>query len=250
MILDNCYTSFVNLDYRTDRLKRMLETLNRAGIQAARTRGMLPNEYAGDRAKVKVMQDRTPGAIGCHFSQVKIMQMAHISGQHAFVMEDDLMICQDFHERMKIIDQFCETHPWDIIWLGGTFHVGPPHWYPKTRDAEVTDNPHMMRTYGCFCTYAYLVNKDSIGKVLRMMDEKLHLSMGIDWLMIQLQPELHTYSFVPGLCTQYDNISDIGGRGKAMTVFSNFRKNLGPYVYQEKMSDFDPTTFDWKEAKR
>jgi len=247
-ILNDSYISFVNLDHRKDRLMRMERTLAKAGITAVRQRGMLPSEYTGDPDRVKVMRDRTPGAIGCHFSQVEIMGEAWIRGRHAFVMEDDLIFCSDFHQRMAIIDEFCATHPWDVIWLGGTFHVNPPWWHKNDlrRDAECTDHPRMVRTYGAFCTYAYIVNRESLEKVVTMLDAQLPTSIGIDYAFIQMQPYLMTYAFVPGCITQYDNQSDIG---KGMTVFSGFKK-LGPYWFQDRMEQFNPETFNWHEARK
>lgn len=248
-ILNHSDIAFVNLDHRKDRLQRMQNSLADVGIKARRVRGMLPHEYKGDPKRVAVMQNRTPGAIGCHFSQVSIIEAADLVDKHAFVMEDDLIFCSDFHARMEMIDAFCKTHEWDIIWLGGTFHVNPPYWWAKKgprRDAEVTDNPRMIRTFGAFCTYAYIVNRLSIPRVLYMLDELVEKSMGIDWAMIQMQPQLQTFAFVPGCITQYDNMSDIG---KGMTIFSGFKK-LGPYWFADKMTDFDPETFNWHEAKR
>jgi GR25 family glycosyltransferase involved in LPS biosynthesis len=247
MILDNCYSSFINLDHRIDRRTRMEKTLSDVGIDAERTRGILPSDYKGDPARVSVMQKRTPGAIGCHFSQIAVMEEALKRGKNAMVMEDDLVFCSDFQKRMGIMDEFLTGKAWDVIWLGGTFHVGPPWWHKKgiSRDAECTENPNIMRTYGAFSTHAYIVNRYSIAHILNEIDSILHLSMGIDWAFIQLQPKLHTYAFVPGCVIQYDNRSDIG---RGVTVFSGFKK-LGPYWYQDKMEDFDPLSFDWKEAK-
>lgn len=240
------YSSFVNLDHRKDRLDGMLISLSRIPLNATRTKGMMPSEYVGDPKRVKVMRDRTPGAVGCHFSQVKIMEDALSLDRHAFVMEDDLIFCDDFHERWTIIDEFTSTRPWDIIWLGGTFHINPPYWHKRLgRDAELTDHPRMIRTFGAFCTYAYLVNRTSIKKVLTLLDKELDRSIGIDWAMIQIQPILQTFAFVPGCITQYDNRSDIGN---GITRFSGFAK-LGPYWFQKKMTDFDPTTFNWHEAR-
>lgn len=249
MILDNCYARFVNLDHRPDRLALMEQTLEKAGIMAFRTRGMLPSEYDGPPSRIQGMLKRPQkGAIGCYFSQLSIMEEAFKRTQHAFVMEDDLVFCADFQERMILITEFCRTHPWDVIWLGGTFHVNPPWWHKQTlgRDAEQTGYPRMMRTYGAFCTYAYIVNVKSLQKIFRMLEGVLPTSIGIDYSFIQIQPKLHTYAFVPGCCIQYDHESDIG---KGKTIFSGFAK-LGPYWFQQRMAEFDPATFNWHEATR
>jgi GR25 family glycosyltransferase involved in LPS biosynthesis len=247
-LIAESHIRFVNLTHRTDRLNLMLEACDTAQIPAVRVRGMLPSEYKGNPKRVEVMQKRTPGAIGCWFSQVKIMQEALRLRKHAWVMEDDLIFCKDFHARLARMEQFltCRIRIWDILWLGATFHVNPPYWHKQDlgRDAETTDDPRMLRTFGAFCTYAYIVRDRSIERVLHLLDEWLDLSMGIDWAMIQIQPQLQTFAFVPGSVIQRDNKSDIGS---GMTIFSGFSK-LGPYWFAERMEDFDPTTFEWHEA--
>lgn len=239
----------------------MEQELLQLGHIAFRTRGMLPEEYTGLPSVIQAMWDRPQkGAIGCHFSQVSVMKEAQSRGHHAFVMEDDLVFCSDFNKRMDVITEFTNTHQWDVIFLGGTFHVNPPWWHktqplkycqPLGRDAELTDNPRILRTYGAFCTYAYIVNKFSIGDILKLFDTHLARSIGIDHMFIMIQPLLHAYAFVPGCIKQYDHLSDIGvdrhGRPEN-TTFSNFAK-LGPYWWQDKMEDFDPKTFNWNEAK-
>jgi len=257
-LLNDSYISFVNLKHRQDRLQKMLETLTSRNMVAVRQEALYPADVTDKiqpAARLKIMQQRTPGAIGCHFSQVAIMEEALKQKKHAWVMEDDLKICADIHERLAYIDRFIATHPWDILWMGGTFHVNPPHWHkgpPLNRDAECTDDPRMMRTYGAFCTYSYIVNRASIPKVLEGLDHWLDKSMGIDWAMIMMQPSLHTYAFVPGCCVQYDNLSDIGIDRKGVAAVTNFSgfKRLGPYWFANHMGDFDPTRFNWHEASK
>lgn len=238
---------FVNLDDRPDRLEHMKRELSRVGIAASRQRGMPPSEYAGDPSKVEVMRRRTPGAIGCHFSQREIIKRGTESGQHVLVMEDDLVFCDDLAERMDHIEGFLNAKPWDICWLGGTIHINPPVWHKDTlgRDAEVTDDPRIVRTYGAFCTYCYIVNTASCAKIVKLLDDNVHRSIGIDWLFIQLQPQLNTFMYLPGCCKQRDDRSSIGS---GWTIFSAFSK-LGPYWFASRKNDFDPISFDFAEAR-
>lgn len=262
----NLYTSFVNLDHRQDRLAHMNEQFARVGITAERTRGMKPDEVIYDKPyRLDTMRLRTPGAIGCHFSQISIWKKAQEQGKDACVFEDDLIFCSDFKERLEYIGKFTETHTWDVIWLGATFHVNPPFWHkmglsamaPNCSsqmgcDAKRTDDPRMIRTYGAFSTHAYIVNNKSIDKILALFERHLHESIGIDWLFIKLQPQLHCYSFVPGACAQMDNQSDIGNgitRWSGFYQLNGTRENSA-YVWQDKMEDFDPDKFQWYEAGR
>jgi len=247
-LLDDTYVSFVNLDHRKDRLDLMLQSLARSNLSATRTRGRLPAECKAPPERISAMLKRPQkGAIGCYFSQMSIMEEAGRMGKHAFVMEDDLIICADLHERLAIVEQFTFTHPWDVVWMGGTFHINPPYWHKEDigRDAELTDHPRFLKTYGAFCTYAYIVNRESLCLVLTLLESVLPQSIGIDHSFILIQPKLRTFAFVPGCMTQYDNQSDIG---KGVTKFSGFAK-LGPYWFQQRMTDFDPLTFDWHEAR-
>lgn len=256
---DNLYASFVNLDHRTDRLAHMTEQLKKISLPVTRTRGLpwkevVNNMPINDLHKIAVMQNRTPGAIGCHFSQVSVMKEAQAQGKHAAVFEDDVIFCSDFDKRLEYIDNWTKTHDWDVIWLGASFHVNPPYWHrigqsgmppdcsaQLGKDCEPTDDPRMIRTYGAYVTFAYIVNYNSIEKILNLFDQHLHTSIGIDWLFIKLQPQLKCFSFVPGCVMQMDNMSDIG---TGMTVWSGQLRN-GPYVFQDKMEDFNPETFKW-----
>lgn len=239
----------------------MVEELNRINLPAIRQRGFPWKELDYQNQKYATMFNRTPGAIGCHYSQVEIMRKAKAEDKHAFVMEDDLIFCSDFHDRLIYIESFLEKQPdWDVFWLGGTFH-SPAFWHPKGesgmrpncsanlgKDFDHTEDPRIKRTYGAFCTYAYIVNKNSIDKILNLFDEHINTSIGIDWLFIKLQPQLKTFAFVPGCVKQMDNQSDIGN---GVTVFSGFSRLNGTvensrYWFQDKMEDFNPETFEWK----
>jgi GR25 family glycosyltransferase involved in LPS biosynthesis len=231
----------------------MEQTLRDVGINAVRHRGKQPQEIPSDY-RHGVMRMRTPGAIGCHLGQCDIMREGLAQNKDVIVMEDDLQFCADFKERIPIIEEFLSTHEWDIFWLGATFHKDPPVWHaaghPETTihgkcecslnvDWTHTDHLHFVQTYGIWSTYAYIVNIKSVAGVLMSLDNYIYESIGIDWLMIKLQPRLLTYCMIPGCVKQYDNLSDIG---IGMTVFSNF-KTLGPYWYQEYMNDLNLNEF-------
>lgn len=258
-ILDS-YISFVNLDSRPDRLAHMIHELNRIGLRAIRQRGIPWKETDYENPKYARMYERTPGAIGCHLSQVEIMKTALGVGANAWIMEDDLVYCDDFAERVVLIDHFLQERDWDVFWLGGTFHA-PAFWHRHGRsgmppdcsaqlgkDYEPTNDKRFKRTYGAFSTYAYIVNYNSIEKILNLFDEHIHTSIGVDWLYIKLQPQLKCFAFVPGSVKQYDAVSDIGN---GVTYFSGFSKLNGTeensrYWFQKNMNDFNHDTFEWK----
>jgi len=256
-LLNDCYISFLNLDHRKDRKEHIEKELERVGIKAVRTRGKLPQEFDLTNPKYRVMRDRTAGAIGCHYGQIEIMEKALELGKHAFVLEDDVHFCEDFNERLKYFENFLDNNSWAIAWLGGTVH-NPAWWHKKNhsldlwqcscnleKDFERTYDERIIRTYGAFCTYAYIVNVQWLNPILDFLEANVHLSMGIDWLMILLQPHIPTYMMLPGMCRQIDNKSDIG---QGDTIFSGFAALNGTfdnskYWFQEKMQDFEPNSF-------
>ena len=255
-LLNDCYISYLNLDQRLDRKEHIEKELTRVGLQAVRTRGKLPDEYDSTDPKIQVMWNRTKGAVGCHYGQVAIMEEALRQGKHAFVMEDDCEFCSDFQERIAIAEEFLKDKDWTALWLGGTYHVSvgnSPTWWHKPGhgpdlpqcdcefgvDAMATEDKRFVRTLGCFSTHCYIINKDHIQDVLDFLDKNVHLSMGIDWLMIWMQPKVNTYAFVPGCVKQIDNQSNIGN---GLTIFSGFAM-LGSHWWADKMDTFNYENF-------
>lgn len=259
----NVYASYINLDHRKDRYNHMQGQLGKSRlgleVRVVRQRAIHIKDVITE-PKHQTMFNRTPGAIGCWLSQVEVMRRALAENLHALVMEDDLVFCSDFIERLDYIFNWLEGREWDVFWLGGTVH-SPAFWHPKGPsgmrpdvsahlgyDMQPTSDPRIIRTYGAFSTHAYIVNRDSTNKVVSLLDKHMHESIGIDHCFIRLQPQLKTYMFVPGCVKQIDNMSDIGN---GMTIFSGFSKLNGTiensmYWWQDKMADFDPTTFQWK----
>jgi GR25 family glycosyltransferase involved in LPS biosynthesis len=241
------YTAYVNLDSRPDRNEHMVKELSRIGLDAKRHRGIPWREidYTADR--FRVMYQRTPGAIGCYLSQMQVMLDAYDAGMNAMVLEDDLIFCSDFKDRLKMIESFMASTQADVIWLGGTVHREKPYWHSEPhspllkdckcglgKDWEPTGNPNLIRTYGCFSTHAYIVNVRSIPKIVALLNAEISNSIGIDFSLIKLQPQLSTFAFIPGCIKQMDNESNIGN---GITYFSRFNK-LGASWWQDKLEDY------------
>lgn len=251
--LEDCYISFLNLDHRIDRLWNMVKELQRVGITAVRTRGKLPHEFDLSNSKFQVMKNRTPGAIPCHMGQVEIMLKALELNKHALVMEDDLVFCSDWQKRIKDVEMFLSGRKWDIFFFGGTYHTSESTWWHKEGhsldlrqckcklgvDVSAIEDKRFVRTYGAFSTHCWLINKDFIPELLNFFEKHIHLSMGIDWLTILLQPSINAFAPCPGMVKQYDNISDIG---TGITKFSGFSA-LGSHWFQDKVENFNYDNF-------
>lgn len=242
---------YVNLAERTDRDLHVRKEFQRHSIKATRFEAFTPDEWPGKPEQIEGMK-RTPGAIGCYQSQMHLIRLAQGSERVVVVCEDDVIFCVDLGKRLQYISDNL-TWDWDIFYLGATFHTGSNGWFSKPEclewnylgnDVALTSDPHILRCPGIWGTYAYLVNPKNAKKVCQLFAKNIYRARGIDHLAILLGPQLNTFCFVPGCASQYDNLSNIGGKGKRWTYFSNFN-NLGPYVFTKYMKDFDPTTYDW-----
>ncbi len=230
---------FVNLSHRTDRLLHINNQLDRAGIKAERFEAFRYRDYHGPSKNIQNMVT-TPNTIGNWLSVTALMRKAADTEGVVGLLEDDALLCSDFAERLQYIEDNYKE-PWDIFFLGATVHVNEAPWHPELgMDCEPTDVRHIWRTYGAFSNQGMLINGKSAEKVLGLMEKVMPDSRGSDHALIQVQPELQCYCFIPGLVFQIDGQSDIG---KGWTKFSNFLKNPGPHVWCDKLDDFDYDEF-------
>lgn len=247
------HSAFCNLDDRPERLQKMLQELNRVGINMERQRSFPWKELWDSDIKYKEMGDfivnkrKTNGALGCWFSQIEVMKKALEQGKHAFITEDDVIFCDDFPARLKIIYEFLNQREWDTFFFGGTYHKDTTwhksiegrhihHELPQchcnlNRDWEPTNNPYINRVFGAFSTHAYMVNKERIPHIIDLMERDMYFSMGIDWWYILRSPELNCFAFDPGCIKQYSSESSIGN-GWSNQDFSG----LGAHWFQPTMN--------------
>lgn len=250
--MKECYTKYINLDHRIDRNDHMQQLLKNNNIKAERFRAYYPQECIVDKKiSDKMLNSGFPGKLGCFYSHIKLLEEIQKSNKNGFILEDDLIFCSDFDERIKNIEDFLNTHTWDIFWLCSTVHINPTVWHtgnhPECKDsnvrvdAEPTDNKRIMRTYGCFTTSAYFVNKNSISKIIELTNTYADKLDAIDKIFVNIQPLLHTYGYLPGCVKQLDNHSDIIMSHQNFSYFNC----LGPYWWQDKKENFDPKLIIW-----
>jgi GR25 family glycosyltransferase involved in LPS biosynthesis len=226
---------YINLSHRLDRLEHIRRELKKVGLQANRFDALRKEDYRGAAENVMEMQ-HTPNTIGNWLSHTAVIGKAR-PGKVVGLLEDDALLCSDMRQRLGYIAD-CFHEPWDIFFLGATVHINDPHWHKDDlgRDCEPTNVKHIWRVYGAFSNQGYLINGESSGKILQMMQERMPYSRGSDHALIQIQPQLNCYCFVPGMVFQIDGQSDIGD---GITRFSAFRESLGDYVWADRLEDFD-----------
>lgn len=234
---------YINLAHRTDRKSHIEREFSKiGGLPATRFEALTKEDYDGPAEDVAKMQ-HTPNTIGNWLSHTAVMAKA-TPGKVVGLLEDDALLCSDFHDRLRYIEERF-SYDWDIFFLGATFHDDRGQWHPELgHDHELTDTPHIVRLYGAFSNQGYLINGNSSAKILEMMQERMQHSTGSDHALIQIQPELQCYGFVPGMVFQIDGQSDIGD---GVTRFSNFLR-MGQYVWTDTMEEFDYS--EWGRNQR
>jgi FkbM family methyltransferase len=254
------YPMFINLDHREDRRQHIKEQLERVGIKADRVRGVYFHEVEDSKnPKYKRMVDSCKNQLGCYTAHINCLERAYKVGSSALIFEDDAYLCEDFLERMDYIQNFLNNNEWDVVWFGGTYHLEPTwHDLPHTNsgnldctctkgvDVERTDDPRIVRTYGCWSTAGYLVNYNSIPKILHMLEEVVHRSTAIDHSFIMIEPFTKTFAMIPALMKQIDNHSD---NYDNINKFSDFA-HLGRQWYADKMEDVDPSSIVIKKKNK
>lgn len=233
--LDQVKSAYINLAHRTDRDAAFRAELARVGLESTRVNGIMATAE-------QILAAPNFVGLGCWLSHERIIQAAidRDDGEDLMVFEDDVVFCSDFQNRLSYIKSFLSKNEWDVFWLGGTWHH-EPHWHAAGHpymsecrcdlgvDWQPTDTPNIMRTYGCFCSYAYLLNINSAPRFLEMTRAGAPTAKALDWLWILMQPDLKTFAFSPGCCIQRDDVSDIRGFQR----FSGFAK-LGKHWFADK----------------
>jgi GR25 family glycosyltransferase involved in LPS biosynthesis len=236
---------YINLDHREDRRQHIKNQLISAGITASRFKALTFEDYTGDKKNLGGMLN-TPKTVGNWLSHTEVWKKAEGTNRIAGVLEDDALLCDDFQDRLNYIQEHMDR-PWDIFYLGATYHVNPAVWHKDDigRDFELTSIKHIHRVYGAFSNQGYLVNGASVTKLISMMEKVMSKSTGSDHAMIQLQPFLQCYSFTPGMVFQIDGQSDIGD---GITRFSGFLESLGRHCWANRLEDFDYDNYNWAEG--
>lgn len=167
-----------------------------------------------------------------HYNLIKNYDGEKILG----ILEDDILLCEDFHERFKYIEDNFNLD-WDIFFLSSFYHLNndESRWY-KSGDFEFTNIKYIHRVYGSFCAHAYLINPKSKEKIIKLMEENFEKTFAVDHLYILIQPHLNCYSFTPGMTNQIVSRSDIDGGIKDQNVFESI---VGPHFFSNNLKDFD-----------
>ena len=231
--LDDIKFYFINLSTRQDRLHNIMQELSKIDVTAERFEACTHNSPSHGFNLLR----HNNGQKGCSLSHITLMMNFDKSqGKHLGIFEDDAFFCEDFQSRWKYIEENF-NRDWDIFFMDSFYHLND---YPRKHhdiEYELTDIKYIHRVYSHFCTHSYVINVNSIDKILQLYRENISKTWAIDALQIIVEPMLNCYAFTPGMAGQISNKSDI--QGKFFDQMAYFYKECGRHIFAQNLSEFD-----------
>lgn len=160
------------------------------------------------------------GILACAMSHIAVIKLAKERGYPAVcVFEDDVVLCDDFRERIKYVEQLQEFD-FDIFCLGGHFSK-----QIQNTDAESTRWNNILKIKHCNGTYGLIFTEKTYEFILRNWT----YAYGSDqFYSDHVYHQFKTYAFVPFLVGCTKSVSDI-------TESSFGYENIGWYYQQEAL---------------
>jgi GR25 family glycosyltransferase involved in LPS biosynthesis len=177
------------------------------GLQKSGGYGFQPNP--------KVQLTKTHMA--CTLSHIFAINMAKgLNYNNILILEDDVTLCEDFIERLNILEQ-CIPSDWEHIYLGGMI------WKQFIGTKKI--NKYIYETDVISGTHAYVINS----KIYQQMSEHLsQLSNNVDGMMcdIVMRKTIKSYMFIPFFAYQETMKSDIElGKIEDRSISKKFYSN-------------------------
>lgn len=189
MKIDHIYC--INLDTRADRWQKMDEQFSRLRIDAHRFPAStgLPADHNPRR--------KTLGQIGCLKSHCAVIKDAMAKGyKQIMVLEDDVVFCDDFHERLAYCTKKLPDN-WDTLYLGGTIIAHQP----------VQVAPFIFRNRQTYGAFAFII-RDTVFQELIALYESHQLNAD-DCHAERIQRKYNSYIIIPFLTHIRKDVSSV-----------------------------------------
>ncbi|OIM99389.1 glycosyl transferase [Idiomarina sp. MD25a] len=125
----------INLDRSTERLEKAAQQLNRLNVPFERiaavdgsqlTKAEIDTAFDIEQAERRTAYNLTIGEMGCYLSHVNCWRRIIAEAlDFAIVLEDDLVLDDDFPKAIAEIEQLTQTQAWDYIKLANPFKKRP-----------------------------------------------------------------------------------------------------------------------------
>jgi len=206
----------INLKYRRDRaieMKRQLGDIPFTFVDACE-----PKDHPIPELSKKSKEKNGNGIYCCATSHVEVIRRAQKYGcSYLTILEDDAILCDDFLERIKIIED--SEIDFDMCYIGG-------HFAKEKEDIEKTDIPHLWKAFNIGGTYGYIIKCQS--EAADFLIRNWNYDYGIDeFYCDHIQTRFNCYAFLPFLVGHNSGYSDVNG----WVVYADYNQ----YFQKEKL---------------
>jgi GR25 family glycosyltransferase involved in LPS biosynthesis len=155
--------------------------------------------------------------VACALSHVFAINMAKaLKSNNVLILEDDITICDDFNDRMKILEESI-PQDWQHVYLGGM--IWEQFISTKKR------SKYIYETGVVSGTHAYILNSNSYQK---MSEHLSQMSNNVDGMMCEILVKkiIKSYMFIPFFAYQETMKSDIElGKMEDRSISKKFYSN-------------------------
>lgn len=142
-----------------------------------------------------------PGEIACTMSHIKALQIAQKENwQYLIVLEDDVVLAEDFEKRIKILFQIVPPN-WEHIYLSGIPRFG---FLPQPNFSFVNIVPSIFTE----CTHSMIIRQNSYQKIINYL-QRFETTTDDSYNKMIISEELKSYTYYPFVtyaCDEYTYI--------------------------------------------
>lgn len=217
----------ISLKRSTDRRDLVKKEFDKAGLyveffDAVDRNDLILPELSDKENKSAIIPQGT-GILACMLSHLELMKYARAQKMEAIVVwEDDVLLCEDFNERIKYIENL-PGFDFDILSIGGHF----PNGKAMEGAAHNTQWNHIYQITQLNGTYGYIITAKCMDFCIR----NLHYNWGIDQFFGEvLYRRFASFAFIPFL---------VGARPCKSEIVGVFSKHEDYYYQQEAITDLN-----------
>ena len=204
----------INLESRPDRKKSVSREFNKAGINVKFWNAIDGSQCSIPITCAKSSEYNVVGIIGCLMSHIGLIKHAKEHNyEYICIFEDDIALCADFLERIKIIEK--KNLNFDMLYLGGHFEEGK---------VKATSDKYFFKADAIAGTYAYILHNTIYDFILNNSS----MNLGIDQFYVEMvQKKFECFAFLPFFVDHLDGISDIAlGKGVYPLTHKHYKNRL------------------------
>lgn len=195
--LDKTSIFCINLPDRHYRRGYMQDQFNKLDIVANFVPGAAPVMHKMPELSIKNRERNGHGIYCCALAHTRLI--SKLFSDYALIFEDDAILCDDFMERLHMIESIMPD--FDICYIGG-------HFDNPDCDVLKTSIEHVYEAKNVAGTYGYIINNAS--PVVSFIQRNWTYDWGWDeFLANHVQTRFKCYAFLPFLVGHESGHSDV-----------------------------------------